>query len=543
MMTTTTEGRTVPYIVRREMGTINRAAYVIAFLHEPGAPLPDPWNPSSSSWNGRLIYSYGGGCAAGYHQGRTAGGLAGGASNLEEAQVGLGDYPISKGFALAAASLNVTGTSCADLISAETTMMVKEHFVETYGMPRYTIGAGGSGGSMQQHQIAANYPGLLDGIIPNRSFPDIVSTVDVLTDCELMDRYFKETKVAWTPEQKNHVSGFKDFSYCANGARYPNLHAANCNQVVAKDSVYDAAANKSGARCTYQDNMVNVYGRDPKTGFARRPFDNTGVQYGLAALTAGQISVDQFLDLNARIGGLDIDGNPSAERMAGDVDALRIAYRTGRVNNGAALAAIPIIDFRSYLDGTGDVHHAVPTMQMRARLIATNGTAANQVVITTASQGSLARDLATPDAVFRTEQRATLDAMDQWLAAIAADKAPAKSAGEKVVRDKPRDLVDACYTADKQKVTDAARCAQLFPYASNARMVAGEPMAGDVLKCALKSIDRKAYKQPVSDAQLASLKTLFPQGVCDYSKKGIGQAPPQGTWLSYPLAENSTASR
>ena len=95
MTTTTTDGRTVPYIVRRETGTINRAAYVIAFLHEPGTPLPDPWT-TTTTWNRRLIYSFGGGCAAGYHQGRTYGGLSGGAGNMEEAQVGLGDYPIDR---------------------------------------------------------------------------------------------------------------------------------------------------------------------------------------------------------------------------------------------------------------------------------------------------------------------------------------------------------------------------------------------------------------------------------------------------------------
>ena len=56
-MTTTLDGKSVPYIVRREMGTINRAVYAIAFLHEPGTPLPDPWSIGHSSWSGRLIYS------------------------------------------------------------------------------------------------------------------------------------------------------------------------------------------------------------------------------------------------------------------------------------------------------------------------------------------------------------------------------------------------------------------------------------------------------------------------------------------------------
>ena len=83
--TTTLDGKTVPYIVRREKGTINRAVYVIAFLHEPGTPLPDPWSAAASSWNGRLIYSFGAGCQAGYHQGRTVGGPWATGSTLRKA--------------------------------------------------------------------------------------------------------------------------------------------------------------------------------------------------------------------------------------------------------------------------------------------------------------------------------------------------------------------------------------------------------------------------------------------------------------------------
>ena len=46
-MTTTLDGKRAPYIVRREMGTINRAVYVIAFLHEPGTPLPESMDGES----------------------------------------------------------------------------------------------------------------------------------------------------------------------------------------------------------------------------------------------------------------------------------------------------------------------------------------------------------------------------------------------------------------------------------------------------------------------------------------------------------------
>jgi hypothetical protein len=68
--TTTAEGLVVPYIVRREMGTINRAVYVIAILHDPSGPLSTPVM-RTSGYNGRLVYSFGGGCQAGYHQGRS----------------------------------------------------------------------------------------------------------------------------------------------------------------------------------------------------------------------------------------------------------------------------------------------------------------------------------------------------------------------------------------------------------------------------------------------------------------------------------------
>jgi hypothetical protein len=51
----TSEGRKVRFIVRREIGTINRAVYDIQFLHEPGQPLPTPWSRVTPGWNGRLI--------------------------------------------------------------------------------------------------------------------------------------------------------------------------------------------------------------------------------------------------------------------------------------------------------------------------------------------------------------------------------------------------------------------------------------------------------------------------------------------------------
>ncbi len=487
-MTTTTEGRTVPYIVRREMGTINRAIYSIAFLHEPGTPLPSPWT-TGATWNGRLVYTFGGGVAWGYHQGRTIGGLNGARGNLEDGQYG--DYPVAKGYALAGSSLNVFGTYANDVVSAETMMMVKEHFSEEFGVPRWTIGSGRSGGSMQQHMIGNNYPGLLDAIVPTASFADTMTFQMTMLDCELLDHAMTVSKQPWTTEQKTAISGYSHWDYCINNKlRYAGVAAdINCDAGTVPQPIrFDPVSNPRGVRCTYQDAIVNVFGRDPKTGFARRPFDNVGVQYGLGAFNAGKINFAQFLDINRLAGGHDVNGNIVAERNAADPDALRIAYETGRINDGAhGLSTIPIIDMRPYTEGPGgNVHDTFDGVMAGARING-NGNGGNRI--------SRVYEASVP--IFKAQDD-NLDILDAWLAAVARDTAPGTQ------REKG-------------------------------------PMTGDVQKCELKPIDKADYKRPVTDAQLATLRTVFPQGVCDYTKKGVSQRPAQ-TWLSYPAAATQTAT-
>ena len=521
--TTTTAGRTMPYIVRLEMGTINRAIYQLAMLYDPSVdgaagPLTRP-----AGWNGKLIYSFGGGCQAGYHQGATANAL--------------NDSWLSLGYAAAASSLNVFGTSCADVLSAETMMMVKERFIEAYGVPRYTIGSGASGGSMQQHLIAQNYPGLLDGIQPSSSFPDSLSFLFPATDCLLLDDVFKTSALSWTEEQKTAVAGFRTWGVCATttGSRlgfYGNrVDPKACAASIPPASVFDPTSNPNGARCTYQDNMVNVYGRDPRTGYARRPYDNVGVQYGLKAFMAGKISAEQFVELNERAAGYDINGRRTSERMVADVEALRRAYQTGRVTGAGGLATIPIIDFRVYRDDISDVHDAVRSHIMRARLTAANGNAANQVILTTANTPATNTAL--------TAQ--SLKMMDLWLDNISRDTRPG-SAAEKIARNKPADLVDACFTPAGERITDLNKCTELYPLFANPRIAAGEPLKQDVLKCQLRPIDAGSYPA-LSAKQLERLKGAFPTGVCDYSKPGIQQSTLAGTWLAYPMPEDQTSRR
>ena len=532
---TMADGRSVDFIVRRERGTINRAIYQIAFLHKPGDPLPDPWT-QPATWNGRLVYTFGGGCRAGYHQ------AAPGADAVH-------DIALASGYAVATSSLNVFGNNCDDVISAETLMMVKEHFIKRFGMPVHTIGAGPSGGSMQQHLIAQNYPGLFDGAMPTVSYPDHTSIVSGVTDCSLLDHAFAAGQQKWTDDQKTAVSGYATWGTCEkswfNSAYSPGWvsaapiasrtsRALTCDASIPRELVYDPVKNPKGARCDIYDTQVNVYGRDPKTGFARRPLDNVGVQYGLRALAAGAISADQFLELNERIGGYDNDGNIGSARSVADPLALRTAYQTGRVNTGAGgLGAIPIVDFRPYVDFAPDIHDRFRSFVTRARLAAANGRADNHVMLTLPGGNNGLLSAITPD---RTAF--VLKSMNQWLDNIAGDRSN-DAAAVKVGRNKPRDLVDGCWTAEGDWIAEpqvygpAGQCNRLYPPHADPRMAAGAPLTDDILKCTLKPVDPRDYGQKLNAAEIARVKAIFPQGVCDYSRPGVEQQRVSDTWRKY----------
>ena len=74
-------------------------------------------------------------------------------------------------------------------------------------------------------------------------------------------------------------------------------------------------------------------------------------------------------------------------------------------------------------------------------------------------------------------------------------------------------------------------CAQMFPVYLNPRLVAGQPLGSALLKCELKPVEKKDYEQPLTGAQLSTLKATFPGGVCDYSKKAAGLSAP-ATWFT-----------
>ena len=180
--TTTMDGKTVPMILRWERGVINRFMYSIMML----SPASQTATPDLSAWNRKALFSLSGGVAIGHYQGAASGGdmrhFAG----------------LSMGYAVLYSSGTRTNTHYNLQLGGETAIMVKDRFVSAYAEPEYTIGVGGSGGAIQQYVYGQNHPGLLDGGVPQYSYPDMVTQTIHVGDCELLERWF-DSKVLANP--------------------------------------------------------------------------------------------------------------------------------------------------------------------------------------------------------------------------------------------------------------------------------------------------------------------------------------------------------
>jgi hypothetical protein len=297
---------------------------------------------------------------------------------------------------------------------------------------------------------------------------------------------------------------------------------------VPSEQNYSAESNPTGVRCTLADYMVNVFGPRPEAlwtpqekaagyGFAGLPLGDQGVQFGLKALERGDITPAQFVDLNAKVGGVDIDINFTPERIAATEPALTYAYRSGAVNQGNNLDKVAIIDLRG--PDPGAFHDAYRSFAIRARLEREHGHFKNHVLWF--GQVPLFGDPG-------YESEAIL-AMDRWLAGVEADSSR-KPLAEKIVANRPEDLQDRC---SQVPGVEAAVVPGLGRVCENGQVqtrygtpatVAGESIATDTNKCQLKPLQRSDY-YPIgfTDEQWAQLQETFPTGVCDWSKPGISQ--------------------
>ena len=108
--------------------------------------------------------------------------------------------------------------------------MVKSRFVTEYDDPEYTVGLGGSGGAIQQYVYGQNYLGLLDGAIPQYSYPDMATQTIHIGDCELLERWMDYTGASESPLQ---VAGLEQPLV----ARGPGDLGHDCEPVPAADAV------------------------------------------------------------------------------------------------------------------------------------------------------------------------------------------------------------------------------------------------------------------------------------------------------------------
>ncbi len=516
----------LPFIVRRERGVIDRGIYEYFVLANPQQKW-EPWAPQKG-WNGKLYWTFAGDCKPNHVQPKpAAGALAVVGSQAEIVGV------LSRGFATAASGMTILGNNCNSVVSAEALMMIKEHITETLGPIRYTMSEGESGGSMQQHWHVSNYPGLLNGIQPSASYPDIWETLKESQDCHLLNRYFTQlSPQLWLlAPQQDAVTGYLASTVChawasVNSTAKAWLDPANApGCALSVELVYNAITNPGGIRCTLQDYMGAIFGKRSSDGFANYPYDNVGVQYGLVALTSGLISAEQFVDMNEKVGGLDIDWKFRPQRAEADPAAIRTMHRAGLVMSGAAAKRVPIIDLRG--SANVEIHTDVHSYVTRARLQKANGHSDNQIIWTTAVPLVVNTDVS-----FGTLKATatSVDLLDNWLSRIEADKST-DTLEKKVIRNKPGTAVDACFVGS-QKITDMQKCRLIYPYFSVPRIAAGGPLADDIVKCQLKQANRSDYSVQFSDAQWARLMKAFPDGVCDYTKPGVAQEA-SIPWLTF----------
>lgn len=520
--TTTLAGEEIPLVIRTDKRVINRGIATMWVL-DPGVVdtpppttadgAPVPWTPA---YNGRLVYRFGGGCGTLFSQGAALGGLGGGPDLTL----------LSKGYAMATNTLNTFQASCNPVLSAESMMMTREQFVKSYALPEFTIGDGGSGGAIQQLSIATAYPGALDAISASLPYPDALSLAPGVTDCGLLLNYYAtEPGRSLTDDQRRAIHGHVSTGTCDN---WSLLFLSAINPTVGcapqlAGQVYDPVTNPTGVRCTLPDININALGVDPDTGFAQRALDNVGVPYGLGALTDGVLSVDEFLDLNAAIGGYDLDGTITPERTRATDGSLATAYGVGALSDGAALVDIPIILRNIYLDPDGDIHTRVWAFDIRERLRASNAATPNLVLWTDPGTGGIEALVGSVSGQLSGADR-SVEALDAWLTAGA----------------RPATLLNRCVLAEGTVVEggwelydEPGPCADAYPVASDPRFVAGQQLGTTVLACALTPATEAPFAAGFTETQRARLATVFPDGVCDWSRPGRGAQDVIGRWLDF----------
>lgn len=570
--TTTLNGETVDFIVRWERGTINRFIYSIAVLSPDSQEIEEP---DLSAWNDRLIYHFQGGVGIGHYQGDPSRsrmfydyGLANGYAVAYSTGTKTGEHY----------NLVLGGETAIMVKDRFVSAYGNPDYTVGIGasggaIQQYVYGQNHKG-LIDAAIPVYSYPDMITQTIHVGDCELLERWMDteVLSGNPKWANWENRTLL----EGMNALNGFENdylpllpflpagSSECVNGWRGLSPLALNPHFGTAPGVTDEQQAN---TEWTHYGDAVNVYGVNPDDGFANSTWDNVGVQYGLQALVDGDIDTGEFLDVNANAGswknepemvqercpfisalcpssgdlaGLDPvpdiypnlidvwswnnmalspDGTTPAPRRTADPNAIENAYEKGHVFIGDM--EIPIIDWRNYLERELDMHNSHQSFAARERLLDHDGDAANQVIWFTDGNDAGEEFDQTPLA---------FEVIDEWMANIEAN--PDLSVAE----NRPGRAVDSCFDSDGNLIYSGADawsgilddgsdgpCTQEFEIFSTSRIVAGGPISGDVFKCALQSVD-DAIAAGVygsiafGSEELARLKEIFPNGVCDYSQ-------------------------
>ncbi len=392
---TTDRGVTVPFVVRVETGHLARNQYQIATLYQPGMP----WSAAApqAQFNHKLLITHGALCGTSFRASRAPSvlpGLPGGIVALIrmvgiEAGVGGEQDPaylaLASGYAVMSTAQANSGVDCNVANQAESLVIARQHLIDHYGLLRYTIGYGCSGGSLAEQSVQNAYPGIYQALVATCSFPDAWSTATQVADHAALLQYFERDRPqrpVWTALQRAAIAGGVrrdpqadasagsavaarsaasiDVSTLANllvyrQAYFPAIDPANPACEIADKARLYGEHNPAGARCSIADLNLNLFGPRAQPvwsrneaavghGFAAAPYDNVGVQYGWWALQNSLIDAERFIDLNRYVGGIDVDGKPAPGRTVASELAVSRAYRSGAINVANHLADTPIVD-------------------------------------------------------------------------------------------------------------------------------------------------------------------------------------------------------
>jgi hypothetical protein len=246
--------------------------------------------------------------------------------------------------------------------------MTKEILIERHGPIRYTIGTGGSAGTMQQHLIAEAYPGLLDGLTTSLLYEDHWYQVVSSFDCILLWRYFGlGNAFLGFPATGNPL-----FSTAAERQKVWGSNPANPDDLCGSKIIFTVveliagstsmpAAELAAVAVGSGDESHRNAMHDPglPEGDVRRGFDggaSAARQRRCAVRAAGARGRDAHARAVRRRQRTDRRSRHrrrlAARPTVADVGALQTLYRTGRIVMTRAASAAEI-EVRSNITDTG----------------------------------------------------------------------------------------------------------------------------------------------------------------------------------------------